>query len=79
MRRFERSSHCLTPVPTAHAAEACFCRLPQNQKNSLDYLSRRDLEECHGDYGLKAEHTAAGSAEGGVEIVLMPATSFEEG
>ena len=79
MRRFERSSHCLAPVATAHAAEACFCRLLQNHGNSLEYLSRHDLELRDGDYGLKVEHTGVGSAEGGVEIVLMPATSFEGG
>ena len=79
MRRFERSNYCLAPIATVHAAAACFCRLHQNHGNSLDYLSMHDLELRDGDYGLKVEHTAAGSAEGGVEIVLMPATSFEGG
>ena len=60
MRRFERSSHCLTPVPTAHAAEACFCRLPKNHGNSLDYLSMHDLEEWRGDLGFKVGHTGMG-------------------
>ena len=60
MRRFERSNYCLAPIATAHAAEACFCRLPQNQKNSLDYLSRHDLEECNDHVGLKVGHTGMG-------------------
>ena len=65
MRRFERSSHCLTPVPTAHAAEACFCRLPKNHGNSLEYLSRHDLEECGDHVGFNVGHTGVGWATGG--------------
>ena len=72
MRRFERSSHSLAPVPTAHAAEACFCRLPQNQKNSLDYLSMHDLEEWRVDLGFKVGHTGMGWATGGKGRVPMP-------
>ena len=65
MRRFERSSHCLTPVPTAHAAEAWFCRLPQNQKNSLDDLSMHDLEEWRVLVGFNVEDTGIVPATGG--------------
>ena len=79
MRRFERSSHCLTPVPTAHAAEACFCRLPQNQKNSLDYLSMHDLELDTGHVRFKVEHTGMGTTVGGQEIVPTSPTRVEEG
>ena len=60
MRRFERSNYCLAPIATVHAAEACFCRLPKNQKNSLDYLSMHDLELDTDDLGFKVGHTAMG-------------------
>ena len=79
MRRFERSSHCLAPVATAHAAEACFCRLHQKHGNSLEYLSRHDLEECNGDYGFNVEDTGVVSATGGKEIVPISPTRFEGG
>ena len=72
MRRFERSNYCLTPVPTAHAAEAWFCRLPQNHEDSLEYLSRHDLELRGGHMGFKVEHTGAGWARGGEGRVPMP-------
>ena len=65
MRRFERSSHCLTPVPTAHAAEACFCRLHQKHGNSLEYLSRHGPKLRTGHVGFKVEHTGVGWATGG--------------
>ena len=74
MRRFERSSHCLAPVATAHAAEAYFCRLHQKHGKSLDDLSRHDLEECNDHVRFKAEHTGMGTTVGGQEIVPMPAT-----
>ena len=74
MRRFERSSHCLTPVPTAHAAEACFCRLHQKHEDSLDYLSMHDLELDTDHVRFKVEHTGMGTTVGGQEIVPMPAT-----
>ena len=67
-------NHCLTPVPTVYAAEAWFCRHLQNQKNSLDDLSRQGLELRDGHVGFKAEHTGMGTTVGGQEIVPMPAT-----
>ena len=65
MRRFERSSHCLAPVATAHAAEAYFCRLPQNHGKSLEYLSRHDLEEWRVLVGFNVEDTGIVPATGG--------------
>ena len=65
MRRFERSSHCLAPVPTVHAAAAWFCRLHQNHGNSLDYLSGHDLEEWRAPVGFNVEDTGTGSTTGG--------------
>ena len=65
MRRFERSNHCLAPVPTVHAAEAWFCRLHQNHEESLEDLSRHDLEEWRVLVGFKVEHTGVGFATGG--------------
>ena len=57
MRRFERSSHCLAPVPTVHAAAAWFCRLHQNHGNSLDYLSMHGPELRDGLAGFIFEDT----------------------
>ena len=60
MGRFERLNHCLTPVPTVHAAAAWFCRLHQKHEESMDDLSRHDLELDTDDLGFKVEHTAMG-------------------
>ena len=60
MRRFECSNYCLAPLAIVHAAAAWFCWLPKNQKNSLDDLSRHDLEECNGHVGFKVGHTGMG-------------------
>ena len=79
MRRFESSNYCVAPIATVHAAAACFCRLHQKHGKSLEYLSRHDLEECNGDYGLKVEHTGVGSATGGEGIVHTSPTRLEEG
>ena len=79
MRRFERSSHSLAPVPTVHAAAAWFCRLHQNHEESMDDLSRHDLEECNDHVGFKAEHTGMGTTVGGQEIVPTSPTRVEEG
>ena len=57
MRRFEGLNHCLTPVPTVHAAAAWFCRLHQKHGNSLEYLSRHDLEERTDHVGFNVGHT----------------------
>ena len=65
MRRFERSSHSLAPVPTVHAAAAWFCWHPKNQKNSLDDLSRQGLDLRTDHVAFKVEHTGAGWATGG--------------
>ena len=65
MRRFERSSHCLAPVPTVHAAAAWFCRLPKMHGKSMDDLSRQGLEECTGQVGFNAEHTGMCATTGG--------------
>ena len=77
MRRFERSSHCLAPVPTAHAAEAYFCRLPQNHGKSLEYLSRHDLELDTDQVGFNAEHTGMCATTGGEGSSPISATLFE--
>ncbi len=65
MRRFERSSHCLAPVATAHAAEAWFCRLHQKHEESLEYLSMHGPELRTDHVGFKVGHTGAGWATGG--------------
>ena len=67
MRRFEPLplNHCLAPVATAHAAEAWFCRLPQNHEDSLEYLSRHGPKLRGGHVGFKVEHTGVGWATGG--------------
>ena len=65
MRRFERSSHSLAPVPTVHAAAAWFCRLHQNHEDDLDYLSRHGLKLDTGHAGFNVEDTGTGSTTGG--------------
>ena len=65
MRRFERSSHCLAPVPTVHAAAAWFCRLPQTHGKSLEYLSMHDLELDTSHVGFNAEDTGMCATTGG--------------
>jgi hypothetical protein len=65
MRRFERSNYCLAPIATAHAAEACFCRLHQTHEESLEYLSRHGPKLRGGHVGFKAGHTGVGGATGG--------------
>ena len=72
MRRFERSNHCLAPVPTVHAAAAWFCRLHQTHGDGVDYLSRHDLELDTDHVGFKVEHTGVGSTMGGEGRVPMP-------
>ena len=65
MRRFERSSHSLAPVPTVHAAAAWFCRLPQNHGDGVDYLSRHGPELRDGHVGFIFEGTGIVPALGG--------------
>ena len=78
MRRFGRSSHGLAPLPTAHAAAAWFCRLPENHGDGMDNLSRHDLEERNDHVGgFNAKHTGMGVAAGGQKVVPVPPTRVE--
>ena len=79
MRRFERSSHCLAPVPTVHAAAAWFCRLPQTHGKSLEYLSMHDLELDTSHVGFNVEDTGMGAAAGGAGCSQVSPGRVERG
>ena len=72
MRSFESSNHCLAPLPTVHAAAAWFCRLPENNGDGMDDLSRHGLDHSNSDYGVTVEDTGMGGAAGGVRREPTP-------
>ena len=79
MRRFERSSHCLAPVATVHAAAAWFCWLPQMHGKSLEHLSMHGLELRTSHVGFNVEDTGMGAAAGGVACSKFSSGRVEGG
>ena len=67
----------MSPVATVHAAAEWFCRRLQKHLDGIEYLSRHDLEECGGDYGINVEHTGMGSKGGGEGSSTISPTRLE--
>jgi hypothetical protein len=79
MRRFDRSSRCLAPLPTVHAAAAWFCRLLQNHGDGKANLSRYGREECDGHVEFISKHKGMEAAARGVACSKFSPTRLEGG